>query len=300
MRILIVGLPKSGTTILTYRVAAALDGAVVEFEPLGGPDAELAAGAEHVVTKKLLGTQTHDLADFGHYDRRIWICRDPRDFLVSQTLYRWHRETEPDPSDQQAFDRVVERLVAKEADPASVPFADLEPADYANTYEAVARLWVRERGPGWHLYRYEDMVAGRYADLEAYLGFAVDHEATVADGLERVVRARSAGDWRHWFTEGDVDHYRRAGLDGYMATFGYDLDDWSLAPEPVIDPAHGSGYVTGLFNDHRLPGDGVDGADENGADGAQSGGALDADGRATPVAKRLLGRLRGAGLIRSA
>ncbi len=289
MRVLIVGLPKSGTTILTYRVAAALDGAVVEFEPPDGPDPELAAGADHVVTKKLVGTQTSDLADFADYDRRIWICRDPRDFLVSQTLYRWHRESAPDPVDQLWFDRVIDRLLAKEADPPSVPFADLEPADYAATYDAAARLWARERDAGWHLYRYEDMVAGRYDDLEAYLGFAVDPEARVADGLERVVRHKVAGDWRHWFTEADVEHYRRAGLEQYMATFGYDLDDWALAPEPVIDPAHGSGYMTALFNDHRLPGDSPTGT--NGADGR--------DGAPSPVAKRLLGRLRGAGAGRS-
>ena len=251
MRILIVGLPKSGTTILTYRIAAALDDVVIEFEPAGGPDPELTG--EHVVTKKLVGAQTESLADFAHYDRRIWICRDPRDFLVSQTLYRWHREEPPTPADREWFERIRARVMAKEADPGGVPFAELEPADYTATFDAVADLWRREGGAGWLLYRYEDMVAGDYRPLDRYLGFAVDPGASVARGLERVVRSKGSGDWRHWFTPVDVSAYRAGSLSGYMTTFDYDHDDWALASRPEIDPAHGSTYITALFDDHAKP-----------------------------------------------
>ena len=253
MRILICGLPKSGTTILTYRVAEALDGVHIEFEPVGGPDRSAHAGCTHVVTKKLVGDQVVGLGDYADYDRKIWICRDPRDFLVSQTLYRWHRETPPEPGDVAWFERILSLVVVKEADPWSVPFRDLEPADYGPSFDAVAELWTRERAGDWLLFRYEDMVAGRYDELNRYLGFPVVAEASVAKGLERVVRRKGSGDWRDWFTPADVEAYSTGALARYMDVFGYDHDDWVLNETPAIDPTHGSAYMTALFNDHRRP-----------------------------------------------
>lgn len=301
MRILIVGLPKSGTTILTYRIAAALDGVVIEFEPADGPDPDL--DGEHVVTKKLVGAQTETLADFAHYDRRIWICRDPRDFLVSQTLYRWHREDRPSPADREWFERILARVEAKEADPPGVTFGELDPADYRSTFDAVAELWRREGGAGWLLYRYEDMVAGRYRELDQYLGFAVDPQASVARGLERVVRSKGSGDWRQWFTPADVERYGEGAMAPYMDTFGYDHDDWALDPDPHIDPAHGSAYMTELFNDHAKGWPVVDPSDDRSGEGADTAapdpalpdrdGADDEIGRRVgATARRALGRLR--------
>ncbi len=269
MKILIVGLPKSGTTILTYRIAAALDDVFVEFEPVDGPDPAAGAEHRHLVTKKLVGSQTTTLADYRDYDRRIWICRDPRDFLVSQSLYRWHRPDPPEPIDEAWFDRVLAKLRAKEADPGAVPFLDLEPADYFETLDAVAELRCREVDDGWLVYRYEDMVAGRYDRLNRYLGFEVATDVEVAEGLERVARRKGAGDWRDWFTPTDVEFFAAGGLDRYMAVFGYDGGDWALNDPQIIDPAHGSAYVTTLFNDHRTAtsaGGVTDGA-EAGVDG---------------------------------
>lgn len=251
MRILIVGLPKSGTTILTYRIAGALDDVHIDFEPPGGPDRAAHAARANVVTKKLVGDQTAGLGDYADYDRKIWISRDPRDFLVSQTLYRWHRETPPDNGDEAWFERILALVLQKETDPWSVPFRDLEPADYGPSFDAVAELWGRESDGGWLLFRYEDMIAGHYEELNRYLGFPVVPEASVAEGLERVVRRKGTGDWRDWFTPVDVAEYSAGALSRYMTVFGYDHDDWVLNEAPAIDPEHGSAYMTALFNDHR-------------------------------------------------
>lgn len=305
-RILVVGLPKSGTTILTYRIAEALDDVVIEFEPAGGPDPEVGAGgAATVITKKLVGSQTSSLADFGHYDRKIWICRDPRDFLVSQSLYRWHRDQPPTEADRQAFERVIAQLRAKEADPSAVPFQAIEPADYSATFDAVAELWRRHGDDGWFLYRYEDMVDGRYEELNRYLGFEVEPAATVASGLERVARRKESGDWRMWFTDHDVAHYRSGSLADYMATFGYDHEDWALDPEPRIEPEHGSRYVEGLFEDHRRSqerseagaaegtGQAVTDASPVVASPADTASAVGSTAGVTGLGRRVLGRLRG-------
>jgi len=300
MRILIVGLPKSGTTILTYRVARALEDVHIEFEPAGGPDLSAHGTATHVVTKKLVGAQTGGLADYAGYDRRIWISRDPRDFLVSQSLYRWHREQQPTPADVEWFERVLSLVTAKEREPWSVPFDDLEPADYGPTFDAVADLWTRDGDDSWLLYRYEDMVAGRYGELNRYLGFPVADGAEVAEGLERVVRRKGTGDWRHWFTPADVAQYSSGALVRYMTVFGYDHDDWALSEAPTIDPEHGSAYMTALFNDHRArpPGAGPDRArpvrtSRPGLVAAAAGPAADplVPGRSLDGPVRTLGRL---------
>lgn len=249
MKILIAGLPKSGTTILTYRIAEALDGVIIDFEPQDGPsvpDDE----QRNVVSKKLVGTQTTDFDAYADYDRKIWITRDPRDFLVSQSLYRWHREQPPEPIDQVWFDRVIEKLRAKEADPTSVSFRDLEPANYFETLDAVAVLKEAQVGPDWLLYRYEDMIDGRYDQLNDYLGFEVVVGAEVADGLSRVARRKGYGDWRDWFTPSDVAFYSAGGLRQYMAAFDYDLEDWRLNDPQRIEAAHCSEYVAALFTDY--------------------------------------------------
>lgn len=278
MKILIAGLPKSGTTILTYRIAEALDGAVIDFEPIDGPSPTDDAGA-HVVSKKLVGTQTTDFDAYEHYDRKIWIARDPRDFLVSQSLYRWHREQAPEPIDQVWFDRVIEKLRAKERDPGSVAFQELEPANYFETLDAVAVLKDTTVGPDWFVFRYEDMVDGHYEALNRYLGFDVVVDAEVADGFTRVARRKGYGDWRDWFVPSDVSFYAAGGLQRYMEAFDYDLDDWDLNDPQTIDPAHCSQYVTALFTDY-LPTDGnADGATKPAGAGSPSsnrsvGGAL--------------------------
>ncbi|MGI9596587.1 MAG: hypothetical protein ACR2QK_10525, partial [Acidimicrobiales bacterium] len=232
------------------RVAAALTDVFIDFEPIERPAGDPGAGHRHVVTKKLAGTQTTSLADYGDYDRKIWICRDPRDFLVSQSLYRWHREQPPEPIDQLWFDRVFEKLVTKESDPASVSFLDLEPANYFETLDAVADLCRREIDDSWLVYRYEHMVDGDYRALNHYLGFEVEPEAEVARGLERVVRRKGYGDWRDWFTPADVAFYSSGGLQRYLCAFGYDGHDWQLNDPQSIDPEHGSRYMAALFNDH--------------------------------------------------
>jgi hypothetical protein len=107
--------------------------------------------------------------------------------------------------------------------------------------------FVKTLDADWFFYKYEDMVSGRVAEINAYLGFPLKAEAEVpkGSGKEKVVRKKAFGDWRHWFTEEDVALFKPAYLP-YMQAIGYDCADWALASEPLIEPQFSSAYVRNL------------------------------------------------------
>ena len=90
-KVFIVGLNKSGTSILTYMTAAGLGTQKVYFEP--NSKEGLNSVAFHgdvtryndIVTKCLYYPDyTQYLKEIGLlYDKKVWIVRDPRDLLIS-------------------------------------------------------------------------------------------------------------------------------------------------------------------------------------------------------------------------
>ena len=109
--------------------------------------------------------------------------------------------------------------------------------------------FVKSLGSDWFLFTFEDMVANEFDALNDYLGFEVKGDATVpsTSGKAKVIRKRTIGDWRHWFTEEDVALFKPAFIP-YMELIGYDCSDWSLSPDPLIEPEYSSEYM------QRLPG----------------------------------------------
>jgi len=191
-----------------------------------------------------------------HYDRKIWIARDPRDAAVSKMLYRWHRGYLGSKKQYRAHLELVQK---KERDPRSVPFCEIcrytgyegwpisreqvveeERACYRQMHD-----FVKSLGSDWFLFKYEDMVGNNFDALNEYLGFEVQSESQVSRPYGKVVRKKSAGDWRHWFTEEDVELFKPAYLP-YMELLGYDCNDWALSPNPAIDPKYSSEYMQTL------------------------------------------------------
>ena len=96
-------------------------------------------------------------------------------------------------------------------------------------------------------FTFEDMVAQKFDALNDYLGFEVQADAIVpsASGKAKVIRKKSTGDWRHWFTEEDMELFKPAYLP-YMELIGYDCDDWKSDPNPLIEPEFSSVYMQSL------------------------------------------------------
>ena len=269
MKILILGTGKSGTTALLYKIAQGLPNCQV-FS--GGQPGKYAGDHENVVYKHTYeerkGKSFHLFTEHfqkEHYDRKIWMARDPRDAAVSRMLYRWHKlywwhrgYTEK----KKQYLAHLDLVMKKEQNPRSIPFHLIcRYAGHQNTWpisteEVVEEErirygnmcdFVRSLGEDWYHFTYENMVSKNFDGLNEYVGFqiAVDAEIPTSTGKAKVVRKKATGDWRHWFTEEDVELFKQVYLP-YMEIVGYDCDDWALSKNPVIEAEYSSVYMQSL------------------------------------------------------
>jgi hypothetical protein len=262
MKIFILGTGKSGTTALVYKVAGGLPNCHA-FS--GGRPGKYLGDYENAVYKHTYEESKGKSFELylnhfkeEHYDRKIWIARDPRDVAVSRMLYRWQRGNK---GQKEQYRSHLSLVLKKENDPHSVSFSEIyryarfnnwplsaeevfeeEHIRYQHMYEFVKCL-----DKDWFFFTYEDMVAKKFEALNEYLGFRIQADAEVpqSTGKAKVIRKKSTGDWRHWFTEDDISLLKPAYTD-YMALIGYDCDDWNLVENQVIEPEYSSVYMKNL------------------------------------------------------
>ena len=262
MKIFILGTGKSGTTALVYKVAGGLPNCKA-FS--GGKPGKYLGDYENAVYKHTYEESKGKSFDLylnhlkeEHYDRKIWMARDPRDVAVSRMLYRWQRGNNGQKEQYLAHLNLVLR---KENDPRSVSFSEIyryarfnqwpialkevfqeEQVRYQHMYDFVKCL-----GDEWFFFTYENMVNKNYDGLNNYLGFNVlsDAEVPKTTGKAKVIRKKATGDWRHWFSEEDVKLLKPA-YTPYMELIGYDCTDWTINSNPIIEPEYSSEYMQRL------------------------------------------------------
>lgn len=258
MRILVVGMGKSGTTGLCYRIANSMESPHVLFEPGAILDSDLAH--ENVVAKMLTNSGTSEkeaiLANRDlerHFDKKVMIVRDPRDTVISWVLYSagYHVIWEWEP---QRITEYLNLLRRKEKNPRSVSMLSLldgivTPNELLGGFGSAVRF-SRERGAGYFRVWYEDFVCDRLEGLEGYLGMGLKGGSKIPRHLRRVARSKASGQWASWFTEEDVRFFRPL-LQPCMDGLGYRRDDWGLHDRPVVQHVHASAYVKGIMNRRR-------------------------------------------------
>jgi hypothetical protein len=257
VKVLVLGLAKSGTSILMYRIASGLDDCREYFEPgamEGGQDVEahreMTKDPGNVVTKIVFHPLSpHRLSEIlPLYDKVIWIHRDPRDRLLSTFFYNWFKDHDPKP---ERYERALALTRQKEKHPASVPFKKLigisfTPSNIDRTYQPVIAL-LDSLGDSMFMLYYESFMDDRYRELEEYLGFQIDPGAEVHQDVQRVSRSKRYDNWRRWFTAEDVEFFKPL-LTDYMQAFGYDTEDWELEPVDSLPAALGSAYMERMYN----------------------------------------------------
>jgi len=256
-KILLVGLPKSGTSALTYTVAEKFQNPIVHFEPMQANGLfnpsfhyEQCIKPRVVVTKSLFFNYYKDglnsISSF--YNKRIWIVRDPRDWLVSNFLYHWYKGHNI-PQDQ--FDHAYEKVLEKEASPKNLSFYSLlattrDPEWYFKRLEdALKQLReVQLSDSDWFILRYEDLVDNNLERLSEYIGRDLKTVDKLPKNISRVVRRKQYGNWKNWFTSEDIDLFSDH-LSPFLEYFNYSLD---MTPNenPEIDPKYSSKYMKSI------------------------------------------------------
>lgn len=276
MRTVLFGMPRSGTTYGFSLLSEALKarGEVQEvFEPnsltqgtfrrmdgLVWPDSESTLVKILYSSPEMHGWSGHDAADaFAHYDKKIFLVRDPRDRWISGFFYRWFYVHDPNPDE---FAEAHKKVRAKEGKPDSMPFYRLHSDDPRELTEHAAQQKAkldelsafldRLRQEGWFIWHYEDLVDRRWSAVEDYLGIPLLGESDLRKNFRHVARSQVHSDWRRWFNDADVEFYRPVFQD-YLAAQGYDPGDWKLDYPSALPAAQGSDYMLGLFRHPNGP-----------------------------------------------
>lgn len=258
MRVVVVGMGKSGTTAMIYAIKSAMP---ADTQLIFEPAAFVRVEAANVAAKFLLNPlRTIEDEFFLQFSRKVLLVRDPRDVLISRALYRV-RANEVMIGDRAKFDAYFRLLQMKEQSPASVSLTRINALFHELTGAPLhcdkGLTWGLDYAVAWHerftscmIYHYEQLIEGSFAVLGDYL--SLDPKAMkpeVPSDLQRVVRSRRAGNWRDWFCPEDVEHYRPMLLP-YMQRYGY-ADEWSLNPHPMIRQDECTGYIRRLIRDRN-------------------------------------------------
>ncbi len=258
-RVLVVGMNKTGTTIVASVIHNSIPYArlFVEpqsiglFEKLGKVDAPWVVKIlyEHwlhrpFLLKGIVRGETHFRPN-----KAVAIIRDPRDQLISALMYRAYNCV-LEGADESQVNAWVEIVRDKEANPEKYSVVSLigrlanifnvgDTADSFFETFITYSSWIDQNRDDFHVLRYEDFVARNTSALSAYLGVELSTEGEVAHRYRRVARTRRSGAWRTLMLPQDVA-YLRERYGAALQQQGY--SDWEIRPAKP-DPAEGSDYI---------------------------------------------------------
>jgi hypothetical protein len=180
------------------------------------------------------------------FTHKIAVVRDPRDLLVSLTMYR------PMISDltEDEMTPFMGLLAKKVADPSSISLREiselgdtlgLKTLSMEDLLAQYVELHNISQQHGYILSRYEDFVTGNNYSLEKYVGCSLNNEAKVAGWTGHVVRSKKHEQWKDWMTDEDVEYYSSC-FDPILDLFGYSKR-WSLNEESIVDSKDSIDYL---------------------------------------------------------
>ena len=258
MRILVAGLPRSGTTYLYSIILNAIPGGFAAlFEPTPellnkATDVYRASTANGIV--KIVLTSSEYVKHYAHFNKNILLVRDPRDNLISTLLYSTlHCNFIRDPNKKSEF---LALLRKKEQDPKSVTMQELiavrdklEGGDFIVELEEQRQISLsyHAQNPNLFVFSYNDLVEHKLKPLEDYLGFQLNVKVEVPQMYSRVRRAARSVDWPDWFLAEDLTYFKPLYQD-YLNLYRLS-DDWAARETMKIEPRECSEYVEKLINE---------------------------------------------------
>jgi len=263
MKILVIGSWKSGTSILYTSVLKSLTKHIGHFEP--GPNHGALNSLEfhqnltknvNCVVKSLFWGNTDSHENLGElfslYDKVVFIYRDPRDWIISTFFYSFYRNHPPEW--KSGFDMAYNNTKQKERNPNAHPFHKLhskcEVENISKIYNPLISLFKVFGGRNVYFLKYEDFVDKDIASLENYLGFTLNQNISVDSSIRRVERTKSYNNWKQWYNNDDVNHYKPV-IEKYLMELGYS-NDWELETPTELDSTYGSKYMYNLHNNKNI------------------------------------------------
>jgi len=256
MKILVAGLSKTGTTALYSLISNALPD---QYHRLFEPRSFINIDSNNVLCKVLLGPRL-DIPSFDSFEKRITIVRDMRDRVISVLLYQQFHASYL--KDLHSVKRVQDVLVQKETDPHSVSLLSIldvigevsnDPSLPQRFFERI-EIAIRNFDTYFNLYNkslifpYENLIKHNFESIKHYLDLDLPEKIVMPDTYKRVVRTKSDGNWRNWFTQMDID-FMQSWISPWLTRNGYDGKDWELNEKPIINPNHCSLYFARLVKE---------------------------------------------------
>jgi hypothetical protein len=257
---LVVGMNKTGTTIVASVIQNSIAGARLYMEPGSVAFFEQKCAKvnvphvvkilyEHWMQRPFLLTGIVRGETGFRPDKTVAIIRDPRDGLISGLMY-WAYQHVLQGASREQVDQWVEILRDKEANPEKYSVTSLidnfnrifdvrrTPSGFLDNFISYS-TWIADNKDYFYILRYEDFVSGNTAELSAHLGIELSGSREVDPRLQRVTRTKRSGGWREMMLPEDVTYWKER-YGSALEAYGY--SDWEIHPEKS-DPAEGSEYV---------------------------------------------------------
>ena len=250
MKILLLGIPKTGTTFIYYLLKQSLpDKYFCLFEPSSNEmDYSVYYAKKNILIKDLfvIESSIHNFSKIiSEFEKTIFIIRDPRDRLISAFFYFFvnkRNRTSLNIKTELVFDKVRQKI----NDP-SIHFLSIlkelgfSPEQIDHNYKLYQKYLELVLDSDSLLIKYESIVEGETGILGDYLGVKINNRQVIAHEHIHVTRSRFYGDWRNWFTPDDV-HFFKNKYQDLLLKLGYE-DDWVLNDNPKIDPKSSIDYL---------------------------------------------------------
>jgi hypothetical protein len=263
--VLVVGMNKTGTTIVASVIQKSMDGAHLYVEPQRVAFFEKGGRTGFPLVVKILYEHWMERPSLlsgilrgetgFRPDKTVAIIRDPRDALISALMYGAY-ERVVDGASKAQVDEWVRVVREKESNPESHSVLGLlesfnrifnvrYPPDWFFENFVRYSAWLAENRDCLYVLNYEDFVSGNIGELSRYLGLGLSDSRDVDPDFKRVTRTRGSGEWRRMMLPEDVVCWRER-FGAALQTHGY--SDWEILPERT-DPAGGSEYILRITED---------------------------------------------------
>lgn len=265
MKIVILGLAKTGTTGLFYKIKNSLGADTLCFFEPQKIEIDKLGNTKNVLVKELLWSKDRNYSIYPSFDKKILIVRDPRDYFISSLIYSsfFHGSF----ISKEVLSRVFSIIQQKENNSDLVSFMNLVEELKQSVSNKPDRLimWKDQinRFMNFHrdhqdffVFKYEDLVKQDFVKLEEYLGLKLSGSSDVDVSLSRVVRSKKSNNWKSWFTTQDVSYFQNY-VKEFMMTYSY-FCDWELNNDRSIPKAEASEYIIKLLKERVASGSSKD------------------------------------------